>query len=83
MFKSFTNNSSIHVLILTVSTLWMKGNIKKEKNDLRNALSCYTEAIEVKCKNDGINFCLYLMRSRIHYILGEFRLHYLFFVLGY
>ena len=75
MFKISTNNSSIHFLILAVLTHYVKGNIQEKKNDLRNALSCYTEGIEVKCKNDKLNGELYLRRSQIHYLLGEFRRH--------
>jgi len=75
MFKISTNNSSIHFLILAVLTHYVKGNIQEKKNDLRNALSCYTEGIEVKCKDDNWNFKLYLKRSLIHQGLGEFRLH--------
>ena len=73
--KSFANNSSIHILILTATTLGLKGQIQKNKHDLRNALSCYTEAIDVKCKDDGLNSSLYFMRSTIHLLLGEFRRH--------
>ncbi|XP_020609959.1 uncharacterized protein LOC110048534 [Orbicella faveolata] len=51
---------------LRVLTHYVKGNIQEKKNDLRNALSCYTEGIEVKCKDDNWNFKLYLKRSLIH-----------------
>ena len=75
MFKSFTNNSSIRVLIFAAIKLSIKGQIQEKKNDLKNALSCYTEAIEVKCKDDELNSSFYILRWRIHYLLGEFRRH--------
>ena len=75
MFRNFTNNSPIRVLILTADTLRIKGLFEEKKNDLRNALSCYTEAIEVKCKDDNRNLLLYLGRSQIHQQLGKFRRH--------
>ena len=81
MFKNFSNNSLIHALILTAVILWMKGNNQEKKNDLRNALRCYTEAIDMKCKYDDLNFSLYWRRSLIHHLLGRFRRN-LFSVLG-
>ena len=75
MFKSITNNSPIHNLILTARIHEIKGEIQEKKNNLRNALSCYSEGIELKCKNDKLNFSLYLKRSRIHQLLGKFRRH--------
>ena len=75
MFKNFSNNSLIHVLILTARALWRKGNNQEKKNDLRNALGCYTEAIDVKCKDYKLNFILCWARFSIHNLLGEFRRH--------
>ena len=74
MFKNFTNNFPIRVLNLTARTHWIKGMIE-EKNDLTNALSCYTEGIEVNCKDDLLNTKLYLFRASIHCSLGEFTRH--------
>ena len=72
MFKKFTDNSPIRVLILTATIHWIKG-IKEKKSDLRNALRCFTEGIEVHCKDDRLNAKLYGLRSSIHHSLGEFR----------
>ena len=75
MFKISANNSSIRFLILTVVAHYVEGTIQMTKNDLRNALSCFTEGIEVKCKDDYWNFKLYRDRLQTHRQLGEFRLH--------
>ena len=75
MFKKFSDNSPIFVLILTARTHWIKGFIELEKNDLRNALSCLTEGIEVHCKDDRLNAMLYLDRCTIHKKLGKFTRH--------
>jgi len=81
LIKNFTINSPIRGLNLTARTLRIKGEIQEKKNDLTNALSCYTEGIEVKCKEDNLNARLYWMRYWIHQLLGEFkRLQYSFSV---
>jgi len=54
-------------------TQLIKGKIQEEKYDLRNALSCYTEGIEVKCKDARLNFVLYFDKSKVLKLLGEFR----------
>ena len=71
MPKKSTDNSPIRVLILTAKTHLIKGVIE-EKNDLRIALSCFTEGIEVNCKDDTLNAVLYLLRATIQENLGEF-----------
>ena len=73
MFKKFTDNSPIRVLILTAMTRLMKGG--EEENDLRIALSCLTERIQVNCKDDKLNAMLYFCRSNIHHNLGKFTRH--------
>ena len=75
IFEKFTDNSLIHVFILTALTHLIKGIIELEKNDLRNALSCFTEGIEVNCKGDRLNAMLYFVRSTIHGTLGKFTRH--------
>ena len=72
--KIITDNSPIRVLILTALTHLIKGNIE-QKSDLRKALSCCTEGIEVHCKDDSLNAKLYSLRSSIHHNLGEFTRH--------
>ena len=74
MPKKSTDNSPIRVLILTAKTHLIKGVIE-EKNDLRIALSCFTEGIEVNCKDDRLNAALYVHMSRIHQNLGKFTRH--------
>ena len=74
MFKNFSKNCPIHVLNLTARTHWIKGNIE-QKSDLKNALSCFTEGIEVNCKDDALNARLYVSRSEIHDSLGELTRH--------
>ena len=74
MPKKSTDNSPIRVLILTAKTHLIKGVIE-EKNDLRIALSCFTEGIEVNCKDDRLNAVLSLCRSNIHHNLGKFTRH--------
>ena len=72
--KKFTDNSPICVLILTARIHFIKGRIEM-KNDLRIALSCFTEGIEVNCKEDRLNAMLYSNRSNIHHNLGKFTRH--------
>ena len=71
MFKKFTDNSPMRVLILTAQTHLIKGAIE-EDNDLRIALSFFTEGIEVNCTDDTLNAMLYYNRSIIHRKLGKF-----------
>ena len=75
MLKKFTDNSSIRVLIPTAKTHLIKGVIEQEKNDLRNALSCFTKGIEVNSKDDRLNALLHFSRSTIHHYLGMFTQH--------
>lgn len=72
MLKNSTNYSSIRVLILTATAHLLKGEVEHEKKDFRNALSCYTDGIGVKCKDDALNAQLYFRRSHSHRHLGKF-----------
>lgn len=72
MLKNSTNYSSIRVLILTATAHFLKGKVEDEKKDFRNALSCYTDGIGVKCKDDALNAQLYFRRSHSHRHLGKF-----------
>ena len=72
MFKRSTNYSPIRVLILTAIKHWIQGIQEHLKSNLGNALSCYTEGIEVKCKADSLNARLYFLRSHIRQFLVEF-----------
>ena len=74
MFKKFTDNSPIRVLILTARIRGVKGIIE-EKSDLRNALTFFTELIEGHCKDDRLNANLYLLRFGIHQSEGELTRH--------
>lgn len=74
MFKRSTNYSPIRVFILTAWKHCTQGSLEYQKNNLRNALSCYTEGIEVRCKNDNVNGVLYFLRANIRQRLGEFSL---------
>ena len=75
MFKKFTDNSPIRVLILAAKTHLIKGVIERRKNDFRSALSCFTEGIEVNSKDDRLNALLHLSRSKLHHNLGMFTRH--------
>ena len=77
---SSKNYFSTCALILSARVQYLKGNLEHDKNDLRQALSCYTEGIELKCKDDKLNANLYLMRAHSHMHLGELtRLVFLFY----
>ena len=75
MFKKFTDNSPIRVLIFTAMTYFAKKATKLDKIDLRIALSCFSDGIEVNCKDDRLNAWLYFGRSTIHGRLGKFTRH--------
>ena len=70
--KNSSTYSLICVLIFSARAQLLKGRIEYEKGDFRNALSCYTEGIELKCKDDELNASLYLARLLSHKQLGEF-----------
>ena len=72
MFKLSTTYSPIRVLILTAMKHLTQGKLESQKNNLRNALSCFTEGIELDSKNVTTNLELYTLRAGIHHRLGEF-----------
>ena len=72
MLKRSTNYSPIRVLIFTAEKHIIQGRLEEKKNNLRNASSCFTEGIALKCKNDNLNAMLYFLRANIHQRLGEF-----------
>ena len=47
------------------------GDVARAKKELQNALSLFTQGINVKCKDDQLNAQLYFARSRTHSSLGE------------
>ena len=47
------------------------GLAKYNKGEFQNALSLFTQGIDVKCKHDQLNAKLYYDRSRSHLSLGE------------
>ena len=62
---------SMHAFILSARAQLLKGEAEHGKNDFRKALSCYTEGIELKCKDDTLNAKLYYKRAQLHhYHLG-------------
>ena len=63
-FKSCTNYSTIWVLILTERAKVYKelGDAELAKGEFQNALSFYTQGINVKCKDDQLNVELYRCR---------------------
>ena len=68
---SSKNYFSIRGLILSAKAQLLKGEVEHGKDDFREALSCYTEGIELKCKDDKLNAKLYLRRAHSHGHLGE------------
>ena len=72
--KSCTNYSSIWVLFLTETANVYKelGDAEFAKEEFLNALSFYTQGIDVKCKDDHLNVELYRCRWLSNRHLGEF-----------
>ena len=68
---SSKNYFSTCALILSARVQYLKGQLEHDKNDFRQALSCYTEGIELKCKDDKLNVELYFGRAHVHKHLGE------------
>ena len=56
----------------------LKGRINYAKNDFRQAISYYTEGIELKRKDDKQNVKFYLERAHCHAYLGELTRLFLF-----
>ena len=72
--KSCTNYSSIWVLFLTEKAKVYKklGDAELAKEEFQNALSFYTQGINVKCKDDQLNVELYRCRWLSNCHLGKF-----------
>ena len=68
---SSKNYFSIRVLILSAKAQLLKGEVEHDKKDLGEALSFYTEGIELQCKDDKLNAKLYFRRAHLHSHLGE------------
>ena len=49
----------------------IQGTQEEKKNNLRNALRCYTEGIQLKCKDEKLNAGLSFFRANIRQRLGE------------
>ncbi|XP_020610005.1 uncharacterized protein LOC110048571 [Orbicella faveolata] len=47
------------------------GEVEYDKGEFQNALSLFTQVIDVKCKDDQLNAQLYFARSNTHSALGE------------
>ena len=58
------------------------GDVAHHKGEFKNALRFYTEGIDVKCKNDGLNAELYFSTSLSHYHLGEFTRPFVFLLVS-
>ena len=67
------NYFSIHVLILSAREQLLKGKVEHDKKDFIEALSCYTEGIELQCKDDKLNAELHIRRAHSHSHLGELK----------
>ena len=66
----------VHLVIRSVPTetaqvYILLGVVDHDKGEFQNALSLFTQGIDVKCKDDQLNAQLYLARSRTHVSLGE------------
>ena len=47
------------------------GEVERDKGEFQNALSLFTQGIDVKCKDDQLNVELYFARSNTHFVLSE------------
>ena len=70
-YISSKNSFSICLSILSALTEFFKGEIEHDKNDFRQAISFYTEGIELKCRDDKLNAKLYFWRAHSNGHLGE------------
>ena len=55
----------------TVQVYKELGKSEHNKGKFQNALSLFTQGIDVKCKDDQLNAQLHLARSNTHSSLGE------------
>jgi len=49
------------------------GEVEYDKGEFQNALSLFTQGIDVKCKDDQLNAQLYFARLNTHFWLGNFQ----------
>lgn len=66
----------VHLVIRSVPTETAQvykelGEVERDKGEFQNAISFFTQGIDVKCKDDQLNFKLYFARSNIHRRLSE------------
>ena len=66
----------VHLVIRSVPTETAQvykelGEVEYDKGEFQNALSLFTQGINVKCKDDQLNAVLYSQRSYSHFSLGE------------
>ena len=69
---SFSSFSPIRSVPTETAKAYAKlGLVEYKKGEFQNALSLFTEGIDVKCKDDQMNLGLYMARSLSHSSLGE------------
>lgn len=66
----------VHLVIRSVPTETAQvykelGEVEYDKGEFQNALSLFTQVIDVKCKDDQLNVELYFARSNTHFALSE------------
>ena len=62
-----------------IATVYLEeGNKDYRRKEARDAVSFYTQGIQVKCKDDVLNAKLYSNRATAHFYLGKI----LFYVLS-
>ena len=69
---SFSSFSPIRSVPTETANAYAKlGLVEHNKGEFQNALSLFTEGIDVKYKDDQVNFRLYMARFLSHSSLGE------------
>ena len=75
--------SAIHkspVRFSAIATVYLEeGNKEYRRKDASNAVSFYTQGIQVNCKDDVLNAKLYSNRATAHFSLGKTLFHVLNF----
>ena len=49
-----------------------QGDAECKENEFGNPLSCFTEGVDVHCKDDELNASFYTRRAASHFSMGEF-----------
>ena len=57
-----------------------EGNKEYRRKEASNALSFYTQGIQVNCKNNALNAKLYSNRATAHFYLGKILFYILYCV---